>query len=122
MNWKKKLSSRKLWASVASFVALLVVALGGTQNQAAQITAIIMAGATIVAYIVGEGFVDAASAGATAANGGSDSLTPTGEVVSADMPAIVSAGADQAAQVKQVTAAMESNESGAVASDTTGAK
>ena len=65
MDWKRKLTSRKLWAAVVSFVALLVVALGGTEAQATQITALIMAGATVVAYIVGEGLVDAASAGAS---------------------------------------------------------
>ena len=64
INWKQKLTSRKFWTAIASFVALLIVAMGGTQNQAAQITAIIMAGATVIAYIVGEGMIDAASAGA----------------------------------------------------------
>ena len=64
MDWKRKLTSRKLWAAVVSFVALLVIALGGTEAQATQITALIMAGATVIAYIVGEGLVDAASAGA----------------------------------------------------------
>ena len=68
INWKQKLTSRKFWAAIASFVALLIVATGGTQNQAAQITAIIMAGATVAAYIVGEGLVDSASAGATTIN------------------------------------------------------
>lgn len=38
--------------------------LGGTQEQATQITALIMAGATVVAYIIGEGMIDAANAGA----------------------------------------------------------
>lgn len=61
IDWKKKLTSRKLWAAVVSFVSLLVVALGGSQELAAQVTALIMAGATVVAYIVGEGLVDAAS-------------------------------------------------------------
>ena len=68
INWKAKLTSRKFWTAIASFVALLIVAMGGTQNQAAQITAIIMAGATVAAYIVGEGLVDSASAGATTIN------------------------------------------------------
>lgn len=62
MDWKKKLTSRKMWAAIASFVALLIVAFGGAQSQATQITAIIMAGASVVAYIVGEGLVDAAAA------------------------------------------------------------
>ncbi len=63
INWKQKLTSRKFWAAIVSFVALLVVALGGTEAQATQITALIMAGATVVAYIIGEGLVDAVSAG-----------------------------------------------------------
>jgi uncharacterized membrane protein len=63
INWKTKLTSRKFWAAIASFVAVLVVVFGGNQAQATEITAIIMAGATVVAYIVGEGLVDAAAAG-----------------------------------------------------------
>lgn len=62
IDWKRKLTSRKLWTAVTSFVALLVVAFGGTQNEATQITAIIMAGATVITYIIGEGFVDATNA------------------------------------------------------------
>ncbi len=61
IDWAKKLTSRKFWTAVCSFVALLVVALGGTDNQAAQITALITAGATVVAYIIGEGLVDASN-------------------------------------------------------------
>ena len=56
----RKLTSRKLWTAVASFVALLLVAAGQTEGEAAQMTAIIMAGAAVIAYIVGEGLVDAA--------------------------------------------------------------
>ena len=58
MDWKQKLTSRKLWAAIGNFVAMLVVAFGGTQEEAVQITAIIMAGAGVVAYIIGEGLVD----------------------------------------------------------------
>ncbi|WP_228725121.1 hypothetical protein [Caproicibacter fermentans] len=65
MDWKSKLTSRKFWAAVASFAAMLVITFGGGQEQATQITAIIMAGATVVAYIVGEGLIDAAAAGST---------------------------------------------------------
>ena len=42
---------------------MLVVAFGGTEDQATQITALIMAGAAVVAYIIGEGLADAAGAG-----------------------------------------------------------
>lgn len=58
INWKRKLTSRKLWLSVAGFVSLIIVAMGGTENEAAQVASIIMAGATVVAYIVGEGLAD----------------------------------------------------------------
>lgn len=65
IDWVKKLTSRKLWTAVASFVSLMILAFGGTDNMASQVVAIIMAGATVIAYIVGEGMVDAASAEGT---------------------------------------------------------
>ena len=63
IDWKRKLTSRKLWASIVSFVSLLMVALGYTESAAAQTAAIIMAGASVVAYIIGEGLVDASASG-----------------------------------------------------------
>lgn len=60
MDWKRKLTSRKLWVSIASFVSLLIVAFGMSEQSAAQMSAIIMAGATVIAYVVGEGLVDTA--------------------------------------------------------------
>ena len=42
---------------------MLIMASGGTDNQSAQAVALIMAGATVVAYIFGEGFADGQSAG-----------------------------------------------------------
>ena len=62
MDWKQKLTSRKFWAAIAEFVTMLVIALGGAQETATQITALIMAGAGVIAYIIGEGMADAASA------------------------------------------------------------
>lgn len=97
MDWKSKLTSRKFWASVVSFVALLVVALGGTETQATQITALIMAGATVIAYIVGEGMIDAASAGAQASTQNSTTVIGTaGASASEGTPT----GAAQAAEFK----------------------
>lgn len=61
INWKQKLTSRKFWSAVCSFITLVVLATGKTQNQAAQITALIMAGATVIAYIIGEGIADGAN-------------------------------------------------------------
>lgn len=59
----KKLTSRKLWTAVASFVSMMIVATGGAENTATQVTAIIMAGASVIAYIIGEGLTDAANVG-----------------------------------------------------------
>lgn len=64
-DWVRKLTSRKFWAAVAGFVAPLLLAFGAEEAVATQITALIMAGAAVVAYIVGEGLTDAAAAGGT---------------------------------------------------------
>lgn len=61
IDWKRKLTSRKFWMAVASLASMLVIAFGGTQEESAQIAAIIIAGATVVAYIIGEGMTDQAS-------------------------------------------------------------
>lgn len=61
IDWVRKLTSRKLWTAVASFVSMMIIATGGTENTATQITALIMAGASVVAYIIGEGLTDAAN-------------------------------------------------------------
>lgn len=66
INWIKKLTSRKFWMAVASFVSMLIVAFGGSEAVAAQVTALIIAGATVVAYILGEGLADAAGVQAKA--------------------------------------------------------
>ncbi len=58
IDWKRKLTSRKLWLSVASFVSMLIIALGGTESEGAQIAALIMAGATVIGYVIGEGLAD----------------------------------------------------------------
>ena len=60
MDIKRKLTSRKFWVALAGFVAGLIVAFGGTDATAAQVTALIMSGASVVAYIIGEGLIDAA--------------------------------------------------------------
>ena len=56
----RKLTSRKLWMAVCAFVSLLVVALGHTESEAAQVTALIMAGASVLSYILAEGLTDSA--------------------------------------------------------------
>ena len=58
----RKLTSRKLWLAVSEFVSMLIIALGYAENAATQVAALIMAGAGVIAYIVGEGLADAGNA------------------------------------------------------------
>lgn len=62
MDWKTKLTSRKFWAAIVNFVTQLMIAFKATDSEAAQVAAVIMAGAGVIAYIVGEGMADAAGA------------------------------------------------------------
>lgn len=59
-NIIRKLTSRKFWAAVALFVSGLVVAFGGTSDKAETISGLIMQGAAVIAYIIGEGLADSA--------------------------------------------------------------
>ncbi len=60
MDWKRKLTSRKLWAAIAGFVSMLMIYFGKPESEASQVASLILAGASVVAYIVGEGLIDAA--------------------------------------------------------------
>lgn len=57
----RKLTSRKFWVAVVGFITPLLLAFGLAEGEATQITAIIMAGADLLAYILAEGMVDANS-------------------------------------------------------------
>lgn len=59
INWKQKLTSRKLWAAVAGFIGPMLVAFGVADDVVTQVVGLIMAGASVIAYIIGEGLVDA---------------------------------------------------------------
>jgi len=77
MKWEdiqRKLTSRKFWLAVAGFVGPLMLAFGASEAVASQVTALIMAGAAVVAYIIGEGMADAASAGGVTNIDGADVL------------------------------------------------
>lgn len=60
INWIQKLTSRKFWAAIITFVTTLLVAFGVNELTIEQIVAVITAGSVMVAYIIGEGMVDAA--------------------------------------------------------------
>ncbi len=63
IDWKRKLTSRKLWVALAGFVAGLIIIFGGSQETADKISGAILSGAAVVGYIVGEGLTDAANVG-----------------------------------------------------------
>lgn len=60
IDWKRKLTSRKFWMAVIGFVGPLLIAFGMSEAQSAQVTSLIMAGATVIAYLLAEGMTDAA--------------------------------------------------------------
>ena len=61
IDWKRKLTSRKLWLAVAGFVTGLILAFDGSAEVAETVSGCIMSGASVIAYIVGEGLTDVAS-------------------------------------------------------------
>lgn len=60
INWKQKLTSRKFWAAVIGFVTAMLAAFGVSDLTTEQVIAVVSAIAMLIAYIVGEGMVDAA--------------------------------------------------------------
>ncbi len=59
IDWIAKISSRKLWAMIADFVVMLMIAFRAEPDTALQIGALIIAGAAPIAYILGESWIDA---------------------------------------------------------------
>lgn len=58
IDWKRKLTSRKFWMAIITFVTLLLMFFHVEQATANQVAEIIMAGAVVIGYIVGEGLAD----------------------------------------------------------------
>lgn len=62
IDWVSKLTSRKFWMALTGFISGLLIAMHLDEQTVTQISGIIMAGASVVAYIIGEGLADAAGA------------------------------------------------------------
>ena len=60
-DWVRKLTSRKFWAAIIGFVTPILALANVSDNAAVQVTSIIMAGGTLIAYIIGEGLTDVAN-------------------------------------------------------------
>lgn len=59
IDWKRKLSSRKFWLAVVGFVTAVLAFVNVEPETTERIVAMIMAGATLIAYVLAEGFADA---------------------------------------------------------------
>lgn len=61
INWVQKLTSRKFWVALVGFISALLVAFKVDAGSIEQVTSIIMSFASLIAYILSEGFVDASN-------------------------------------------------------------
>ena len=61
IDWKRKLSSRKLWAAVAGIVTGLAMVFGLDENTISTVAGAVVSAASVVAYVLAEGKVDAES-------------------------------------------------------------
>ncbi|NBI10277.1 hypothetical protein D1641_09685 [Colidextribacter sp. OB.20] len=59
INWKRKLSSRKLWAAVAGIVTGLAMVFGLDEGAISSVAGAVVSVASVIAYIITEGKVDA---------------------------------------------------------------
>lgn len=76
---KRKLTSRKLWMSIASFVTMILIASGKDESWAKEIAAIVMAGASVIGYVIGEGLADSKPENTTITVNGQSAATDTSE-------------------------------------------
>ena len=62
IDWKRKLTSRKLWITLAAFISGLILAFGGSETTANTVSGVILQGASVLGYLLAEGAADAAGA------------------------------------------------------------
>lgn len=65
IDWKKlerKITSRKLWLAIAGLTVSVVTLVSGNAELAERVSAIVLAAASVVGYLIAEGLVDSASA------------------------------------------------------------
>lgn len=61
IDWKRKLSSRKLWAAAAGVVTGLAMVFGLDESTISSVAGAVVSVASVVTYIITEGKVDAES-------------------------------------------------------------
>lgn len=68
MDWKRKLTSRKLWAAIAGVVTGIAMVFGLDENIISTVAGAVVSVASVITYIVTEGKVDAESVKTTIEN------------------------------------------------------
>jgi hypothetical protein len=63
IDWVKKLTSRKFWFAIAGFVSGVILAFNGSSELVEKVIGCMMQGASVIAYIIGEGLADSANGG-----------------------------------------------------------
>ena len=59
IDWKRKLSSRKLWAAIAGVVTGLAMVFKLDESTISSVAGAVVSAASVVSYIITEGRVDA---------------------------------------------------------------
>ena len=59
IDWKRKLSSRKFWAAAVGIITGLSMIFGLDENTISTVAGAVVSAASVVAYIMAEGKVDA---------------------------------------------------------------
>lgn len=62
IDWKAKLTSRKFWMAILGLVSGVLLAFKVDAETVETISGVIMSAASVIAYIIGEGLIDAANA------------------------------------------------------------
>lgn len=62
IDWKRKLSSRKLWAAAAGIITGLAMVFSLDENTISTVAGAVVSAASVIAYIMGEAKADAAGA------------------------------------------------------------
>lgn len=60
IDWKRKLSSRKLWVSIAGLTSGLILTFGGSEAAASTVAGVILQIASVLGYLLAEGLTDVA--------------------------------------------------------------
>ena len=61
IDWKRKLTSRKFWVALVTFITTVLTALNVNNLTVEQVVAIVSACGTMIVYILGESYVDGKS-------------------------------------------------------------